>query len=123
MSVSDVLFSFEGRIPRRVFWAATLACHAIAPILIVLSWMLAGTILMEAPVVGILLGVALTLIVSCANVWVSLAVAVKRWHDLDKSGVWVLIVLIPIAGGIWALVETGCLRGTYGRNQYGADPT
>ena len=30
--------------------------------------------------------------------------------------------LIPIIGGIWALVENGFLRGTDGPNQYGNDP-
>ena len=54
---------------------------------------------------------------------VRLAVSVKRWHDRDKPGTWVLINLIPLVGGIWAFVEVGCLRGTFGPNNYGEDPT
>ncbi len=55
--------------------------------------------------------------------WSSLALQVKRWHDRNKSGAWVLISLIPLVGGIWAFVEVGCLRGTFGLNNYGEDPT
>jgi uncharacterized membrane protein YhaH (DUF805 family) len=56
-------------------------------------------------------------------IWVSLATQVKRWHDRDKSGWWCLINLIPYIGGIWVLVECGCLRATEGANSYGPDPT
>lgn len=55
--------------------------------------------------------------------WISLALQVKRWHDRDKGGAWVLINCIPLVGGIWSFVECGCLRGTMGPNQFGPDPT
>jgi uncharacterized membrane protein YhaH (DUF805 family) len=57
-----------------------------------------------------------------ALIWPSLAISIKRWHDRDKSGWWVLIGFIPLIGGIWALIETGFLEGTKGPNQYGLDP-
>jgi uncharacterized membrane protein YhaH (DUF805 family) len=56
-------------------------------------------------------------------IWISLAVQIKRWHDRDKSGWWVLIGMIPCIGPIWAFVECGCLRGSFGPNGYGPDPT
>ena len=49
-------------------------------------------------------------------------VNVKRFHDRNKSGWWVLITLIPILGDLWLVVECGCLRGTIGDNRYGPDP-
>ena len=49
----------------------------------------------------------------------SLAVWAKRWHDRGKSGWWNLIALIPIIGPIWALVESGFLKGDCGSNRYG----
>jgi uncharacterized membrane protein YhaH (DUF805 family) len=55
-------------------------------------------------------------------IWPSLAVSIKRWHDRGKSGWWVLIALVPLIGGLWALIETGFLPGTSGTNQYGPDP-
>ncbi|MEO0416282.1 MAG: DUF805 domain-containing protein, partial [Verrucomicrobiota bacterium] len=54
--------------------------------------------------------------------WISLAVSVKRWHDRGKSGLWVLVNFIPVVGGLWELIECGCLDGDYGKNQYGLDP-
>jgi uncharacterized membrane protein YhaH (DUF805 family) len=55
--------------------------------------------------------------------WVGLAIQIKRWHDRDKSGWWVFVGMIPYIGGIWQLIECGCLRGTEGENRYGDDPT
>ena len=54
--------------------------------------------------------------------WPVVAVSAKRWHDRDKSAWWVLIVLLPVVGWIWALLDNGCLRGTSGANRFGADP-
>jgi len=54
--------------------------------------------------------------------WTHLAVFVKRWHDRNKSGWWVLINLIPVIGWFWTLIECGFLEGTVGANTYGPDP-
>jgi len=49
----------------------------------------------------------------------SIIVYIKRFHDRDKSGWWVLIGLIPIIGAIWLLIELGFLKGTPGPNRFG----
>jgi uncharacterized membrane protein YhaH (DUF805 family) len=51
----------------------------------------------------------------------TLAVSVRRLHDLDRIGWWLLIVLIPLIGAIWLLVWF-CTRGTVGPNRFGPDP-
>ena len=51
----------------------------------------------------------------------SLAVAIRRLHDLDRSGWWCLIALVPFVGGIVLLIWT-CSRGTSGGNRFGPDP-
>ena len=51
----------------------------------------------------------------------SLAVSVRRLHDVGKSAWFFLVALIPIVGGIWLLVVT-CGDSTPGENQYGANP-
>jgi len=51
----------------------------------------------------------------------SLAVAVRRLHDTDKSGWWVLIGLVPAVGWIILLVLLA-LDGTHGPNRFGPDP-
>ena len=50
----------------------------------------------------------------------AIIVHIKRFHDRDKSGWWVLIVLIPIIGAIWLLIELGFLKGTLGPNRFGS---
>lgn len=50
-----------------------------------------------------------------------LAVAVRRLHDVGKSGWFFLIALIPLVGAIWLLVLF-CTEGTPGPNEYGEDP-
>src|SRR5215470_15576897 len=51
----------------------------------------------------------------------SLAVAVRRLHDRDKSGWFFLLVLIPLVGAIILLIWF-CQRGTIGSNRFGPDP-
>jgi uncharacterized membrane protein YhaH (DUF805 family) len=45
----------------------------------------------------------------------------KRWHDLDTSGWWVLINIIPLAG-LYTLVMCGFVKGTPGPNRFGPNP-
>jgi uncharacterized membrane protein YhaH (DUF805 family) len=65
---------------------------------------------------------AVVLWIALITFWVVLAAGVKRFHDRDKSGWWVLINLIPVAGPVWYLIECGFLPGTAGANKYGPDP-
>lgn len=51
----------------------------------------------------------------------SLAVQVRRFHDQDKSGWFVLIGFIPYIGGLIVFVFM-CLDGTKGKNRFGDDP-
>ncbi len=61
------------------------------------------------------------------TVWVlgtfvpSLAVAVRRFHDQDKSGWFYLLAFIPYVGSI-ILIIFMCLDGTRGANRFGPDP-
>ncbi len=50
-----------------------------------------------------------------------LAAAVRRLHDVNKSGWFFFIVLVPIIGPIWLLVLFFS-EGTTGKNNYGEDP-
>ncbi|PSJ40376.1 DUF805 domain-containing protein [Allosphingosinicella deserti] len=51
----------------------------------------------------------------------SLAIGVRRLHDHDKSGWWLLIGLIPYVGGVIQLVLM-LLPGDQGDNRYGYNP-
>lgn len=48
----------------------------------------------------------------------TLAAAVRRLHDTDRSGWWYWVGLIPLVGGIWLLVLLA-QEGTSGPNRYG----
>ncbi|WP_028021405.1 DUF805 domain-containing protein [Enterovibrio calviensis] len=51
----------------------------------------------------------------------AIAVTVRRLHDINKSGWWWFIIVIPFIGPLIFLVFT-LLRGTKGTNRYGCDP-
>ncbi len=63
----------------------------------------------------------LTLIVSLVLIVPAIAVGVRRLHDRDMSGWFLLLGLVPIVGGLILLVIF-LLEGTQGSNKYGADP-
>jgi uncharacterized membrane protein YhaH (DUF805 family) len=63
----------------------------------------------------------LSLVYSVAVLIPSVAVGVRRLHDLDRSGWWLLIMLIPLLGTLLLLIYF-CLRGTVGPNRFGPDP-
>jgi len=107
-----LLFMFDGRINRAKFW--------LGVVILWVAYAVLGIIITTGRDSSILF--ALAIVAYFVLIWPNLAVSIKRWHDRDKSGWWVLIVLIPIVGPIWAIVETGFLPGTPERNQYGPDP-
>ncbi len=51
----------------------------------------------------------------------SFAVTIRRLHDTNRSGWWILIALVPIAGSLVLLVFLA-IDGTRGSNRYGPDP-
>jgi uncharacterized membrane protein YhaH (DUF805 family) len=51
----------------------------------------------------------------------SIGVGVRRLHDLDKSGWWLLLSLIPLIGFL-ILLFWFVQQGTRGPNRFGADP-
>lgn len=110
-----LLFDFNGRINRGKFWLGIGASWVIA---IVVGGII-GFVLFQ---VSSALGWVVWIVLYAGLVWIGLALSIKRWHDRDKSGWWIFIGLVPIIGGLWALIETGFLEGTKGDNQYGPDP-
>ena len=101
---------FSGRSRRKEYWMFYLLIIIVYVVLAIL-----GSLVGES-VGGILIGIfALGIIIP------AIAVQVRRFHDQDKSGWFVLLGLIPLVGGIIVLVFM-CLEGTRGPNQYGPDP-
>jgi uncharacterized membrane protein YhaH (DUF805 family) len=114
---SGFLFSFKGRIPRSWYWLRYALPYTVLLIVLTALDLALGTFSADWGL-GLFSG-----LFSLLALWTSLAVAMKRCHDRDRSAWFLLIGLIPIVGGIWLLVELGFLRGTVGDNRFGPDPT
>jgi len=117
MSISQILFSFTGRIGRGTFWGVWFSMMAVG---LIVGLIIGGISSSGDEGAAVAIVIYLLFLIPC--VWIGLAMQVKRWHDRDKSGWMVLINFIPIIGMIWALVALGFLQGTIGPNQYGEDP-
>lgn len=50
-----------------------------------------------------------------------IAVAIRRMHDIGRSGWWILISLVPLIGSIWFIV-LAALPSQLGPNKYGPNP-
>jgi uncharacterized membrane protein YhaH (DUF805 family) len=107
-----LLFSFRGRINRKPFWIFNLCVFAGALVLGLFTDVSYEAEQMSKEQVLFMLWI----------LWPSLAVQAKRWHDRDKSALWILINFIPVVGPIWAMIENGFLPGTQGENRFGPDP-
>lgn len=149
MDWAKLLFSFGGRINRARYWLAILIFGAV--------WLIFSTIALSVlggidaltsdseSWTGVDLILALpAIILLLAGLWSGLAVAIKRLHDRNKSGWWLLLfwaapsvlngaataarapaIILSMIGaliGLWGFVEIGCLKGTAGPNRYGPDP-
>jgi uncharacterized membrane protein YhaH (DUF805 family) len=62
----------------------------------------------------------ITLVASIVTLLPSIAMGVRRLHDIDRTGWWYLIVLTLI--GVILLIIWACQRGTPGANRFGPDP-
>lgn len=106
--------NFNGRARRSEYWYYTLAniVFAIAAMIIDNVAGLAFENIGYGPLYSLY---ALAVLIP------GLAVAVRRLHDVNKSGWFLLIAFVPLIGAIWLLVLF-CKEGDKGANQYGEDP-
>jgi uncharacterized membrane protein YhaH (DUF805 family) len=141
MSMTQLLFSFQGRLNRKPYWMTVIATMVIIIVLLLFALILIREHRFEFA--GLTL--ALLVILYIPLIWIGLAIGAKRLHDRDKSAWWLLVFyaapgilstagnrledvgfiilhVISFAISVWAFVELGCLRGTPGPNRYGPDP-
>jgi uncharacterized membrane protein YhaH (DUF805 family) len=105
---------FSGRARRKEYWFFVLF-YAIFFMVAAFLDGLTGTYNAEIGM-GVLTGI-LILALLVPNI----AVTIRRLHDTDKSGWWILIAFVPFVGGIVLLIFM-VMGGTQGDNQYGPDP-
>jgi uncharacterized membrane protein YhaH (DUF805 family) len=99
---------FDGRAGRAEFWWFVLA-NVIVYVALGILAQISGIFLILYFLYGI------------AMIVPSIAVAIRRLHDTDKSGWFLLIGLIPLVGAIILLVFYA-LEGNNGQNMYGPGP-
>lgn len=105
---------FKGRARRKEYWMFVLFNTLFAIIAAILDSLL-GINFEPIPYGPIYLLYFLFIIIP------SISLAVRRLHDIGKSGWMFLICFIPFIGGIWLLVLF-CTAGTVGENKFGGDP-
>jgi nitrate/nitrite transporter NarK len=128
------LFSFRGRIPRASFWGRMILTGILTLFVYLMTSLIAthGAHL-YAPGEGIHHIIESVFVVPNANVyfltfriawlmvvgWVCVALQIKRWHDLGRTGWLVLINLIPVVGSLISLIVLGFFKGISDANKFG----
>jgi uncharacterized membrane protein YhaH (DUF805 family) len=142
MALVDLLFSAKGRMNRAKYILVTLLYFLAAICGVMLAYFTMDSFTSTA-------GWIFVIVVYTPIGWSSVVIGIKRLHDRNKSGWWVLLFYLApnildnaassaerygnstagivaeavgLAITLWALVELMCLRGTIGPNRYGADP-
>lgn len=104
--------TFSGRAARSEYWWFILFSFIVSAILGVIDGPRMG---------GMHGGGTLQMIWSLAVLIPTLAVGVRRLHDTDRSGWWLLLMFIPVVG-IIVLIWWFATPGTRGENRFGGDP-
>lgn len=107
---------YRTRSNRTEFWLFSLAQYALAT----LSAILMSSATNGGNPLAALLGVAVGLAFLC-SIPASIAMGVRRLHDINKSGWFLLLTLVPVVG-IFVVIPLLFFPGTPGDNQFGPVP-
>lgn len=106
--------NFNGRARRKEYWMFTLF-YIIASFVLSIVDSILGTMNMQIGI-GLLGG-----LFALASFLPAIAVAARRLHDINKSGWWQLIAIIPIIGWL-VLFIFYIMDSNPGENSFGANP-
>lgn len=110
------MFKFDGRIGRGTYWKYYVIL-LVGYLISAFFWAASIDSITGEPRGGMMM---LAILVWLALIPLSLSASIRRWHDLDKSGWWMLISLVPFIGVLYAFVMTGFIAGDNGPNRYGS---
>uniref|UniRef100_UPI00404AD7E3 DUF805 domain-containing protein n=1 Tax=Flavobacterium sp. TaxID=239 RepID=UPI00404AD7E3 len=115
--VKDNYANFEGRARRAEYWN-----YVLGNIIITFSLYFVTFIIAFVPILNIvsIVGIICIVVLSIGTIIPSLAVAVRRLHDTNKSGWYLLLNFVPIANIV--LIVFLATEGTRGSNSFGDDP-
>jgi uncharacterized membrane protein YhaH (DUF805 family) len=100
---------FNGRARRSEYWY-----YVLFNMLCIVAVVVVGTFLGT-------IGSIISVLAYLAILVPSIAVLVRRLHDVGKSGWFYFVAFIPLVGAIWLLVLL-CTDSTPGSNEYGPNP-
>ncbi len=108
MNVLQQWFLAHGRLSRGRFWLSTL-----------ILWCLFYGLWegLRLPVQGLVVW-----LVNAPALWLMLALCVRRMHDRNYSGWWLMVVVVPVLGAAWLVWQLALRRGLEQANRWGEDP-
>lgn len=110
---------FSGRSRRKEYWYFHLGL--IGAFLVTIILFGGSGVLFDPYSAGSSVTAVVVVIAALALIVPSLAVQVRRFHDQNLSGWWVLLGLVPYVGGLVVFVFM-LLPGKPGSNRFGPDP-
>ncbi|MGI9354706.1 MAG: DUF805 domain-containing protein [Rhizobiaceae bacterium] len=113
MSALRKYVTFSGRAPRQEYWMFTLGVVILSIIAAVIDAFVFGASPESFGILG--------LIVSLAHLLPGIAVTIRRLHDTNRTGWWILIAFVPLLGAILLLVFM-VFGSDEGDNEYGPNP-
>lgn len=115
--LKELFLSFDGRLNRGAMILRSLFLGSVLGLLEVgLGSIAASTPSIIAAMFGVIVfGLLVVQIVA------SLSLIVRRLHDLETNGWWILLTFIPYVN-LFLSIYICFIRGTKGANRYGADP-
>ena len=105
------LFSLRGRAGRMQWWSVTVPLLVAGSVFDALADLPAAQ---RAQTIVDLAGWAFAIVM----IWLLVAVSVRRWHDIGKSGWWTLVHAIPVVGAFVAIAMNGFVRGDDVHNRF-----
>jgi len=85
--MTQLLFSFHGRLNRKPYWTIVIATAVV----FILLLLLALAMIREYGLEFLLVSIAILVILYVPLIWIGLALGAKRLHDRDKSAWWLLV--------------------------------
>ena len=107
-------FSAKGRASRSEYWWFQLFLYLFSLITIFVDGLLFNDVIMENGISPI------NTITSLITLLPAIMALIRRLHDVNRSGWWILIAFTCI--GIIPLLYWSIIKGTDGSNDYGDDP-
>ncbi|MPW35838.1 DUF805 domain-containing protein [Vibrio sp. B1Z05] len=111
------ILSFQGRASRKTYWFMLVICFVISA---GMRLALDSNLSHQSPDSVSPIASFVTFVISILLLWWSIATQVRRLHDLDKTGWWVLVNLVPLIGSLLMLIYLGFFKGSDGHNRFGS---